>query len=381
MLESTTVEDTVKSFPSHDVQPIEGGPKCAILKPFEKELRKCAEAVPSHQEKGCSCPVVTEEKYKEIVKKKPLIPTRPPINPKTPLKATTNEINTAVREHARDVKIYHSHQIMTEALKKIITENINKVHLADIDIRASTVLEILDYLKTRYYKISIQEITQNERILRELWDPSAPIEEHFQRIKDCVELSEDAIEAENISEKTQIQVMLASMERVRKFKQNNKDWKKKKAADKTLKNFHQHHIDAHEEMLEDEECEEEENEAHNAVTSDPIQMPLSQNKVEEQGHMATNDKLEGSVETLIKKVAELETGKPTQQKTNGGQGTGKGPMAWRRVAPKEGEPTEKTVNEKLFKCCEKCRRGQGLWTTGDGLHGTAEHDPNESTRS
>ena len=57
--------------------------------------------------------------------------------------------------------------------------------------------------------------------------------------------------------------------------------------------------------------------------------------------MATNDKSEGPVETLIEKVAELETGKQTQQKTNGGQGTGKGPMAWRRVAPKEGEPTEK----------------------------------------
>ena len=81
----------------------------------------------------------------------------------------------------------------------------------------------------------MQEITQNERALRELWDPSAPIEECFQRIKDCVELSEDATEAESISEKTQTQVMSASMERVRKFKQNNEDWKKKKAADKTSK--------------------------------------------------------------------------------------------------------------------------------------------------
>ena len=97
--------------------------------------------------------------------------------------------------------------------------------------------------------------------------------------------------------------------------------------------------------------------------------------------MATNDELEGSAETLIEKAAELETGKPIQQKTNGGQGTGEGPMAWRRVAPNEGEPTEKTVNEKLFKHCEKCCRGQGSWTTGDGLHGTAEHDPNKSTRS
>ena len=56
-------------------------------------------------------------------------------------------------------------------------------------------------------------------------------------------------------------------------------------------------------------------------------------------------------------------------------------MAWRQVAPEEGQPTEKTVGKKQFKCCAKCCRGQGLWTTGDGLHGTEEHDPNKSTRA
>ena len=84
---------------------------------------------------------------------------------------------------------------------------------------------------------------------------------------------------------------------------------------------------------------------------------------------------------MSQKTQWRQTGKQTQQKTNGGQGAGKGPMAWRRVAPKEGEPTEKTVDKKLFEHCEKCRHGQGLWTMGDGLHGTAEHDPNKSTRS
>ena len=89
-----------------------------------------------------------------------------------------------------------------------------------------------------------------------------------------------------------------------------------------MKNFHQHHINAHEEMSEEEECEEEEEEARNAMTSDLIQLSLNQNKAEEQGHMAANDESEDPVETLIEKVAELETGKQTQQKTNGGQGAG-----------------------------------------------------------
>ena len=70
MSESTTVEDTVKSFPSHDIQPMEGRPKCATLKPFEKEPRKCAEAVPSHQEKGHLHSAVTAEKFKKTTNTK-----------------------------------------------------------------------------------------------------------------------------------------------------------------------------------------------------------------------------------------------------------------------------------------------------------------------
>ena len=81
------------------------------------------------------------------------------------------------------------------------------------------------------------------------------------------------------------------------------------------------------------------------------------------------------------KVADLEGEKGNQKQANGGKGPGKGPMAWRCIAPKEGEPTEKTVGDKQFKCCAKCCQGQGLWTTGDGLHGTEEHGPNKSTRA
>ena len=69
--------------------------------------------------------------------------------------------------------------------------------------------------------------------------------------------------------------------------------------------------------------------------------------------MVTNNKLEELVGKLTKKVADLEAGKSTQPNTMQGQGSGNGPMAWRRVAPKEGDPNEKTVGEKLFKYCSK----------------------------
>ena len=83
---------------------------------------------------------------------------------------------------------------MVEALKKLITDNVDKMFLADIDIPAATVLQVVDYMKTRYYKISTTEVTNNDKKFRELWDPEEPIEAFFKRVKGCVEFAEDSVD-------------------------------------------------------------------------------------------------------------------------------------------------------------------------------------------
>ena len=52
-----------------------------------------------------------------------------------------------------------------------------------------------------------------------------------------------------------------------------------------------------------------------------------------------------------------------------------GKMAWRKVAPQDGEPNTKMFEEVEYKWCGKCRDRKGLWTKGEGKHGTNEHDP------
>ena len=56
------------------------------------------------------------------------------------------------------------------------------------------------------------------------------------------------------------------------------------------------------------------------------------------------------------------------------QGKSYPPLAeWRKIAPKGDEPKEKTVEGILYKHCEKCRQGNGLWMGGDKAHFTADH--------
>jgi len=66
--------------------------------------------------------------------------------------------------------------------------------------------------------------------------------------------------------------------------------------------------------------------------------------------------------------------------TKGNTNQTPGKMAWRKVAPKDKEDQTKTFENVLYKWCGKCRGGPGLWTKGDGLHGTEDHDPNKGRK-
>ena len=88
--------------------------------------------------------------------------------------------------------------------------------------------------------------------------------------------------------------------------------------------------------------------------------------------MVTNDKLYEMLEKIMKTSQKDNT---NNNKRNNNNTNTPGKMAWRKIAPKEGEPHTKTFEGIEYKYCGKCRRGEGLWTKGEGLHGTADHDP------
>ena len=135
-------------------------------------------------------------------------------------------------------------------------------------------------------------------------------------------------------------------------------------------------------MLEDMNNATEENEkedAYNVLTSEMLEEILKESNKEEKekeeiGHVnviQSNEKLFQMLEKLLQRENR------NNNNSNNNNNNKPGKMAWRKVAPKQGEEETKTFEGINYKWCGKCRRGEGLWTKGDGLHGTADHDPSK----
>ena len=171
-----TVEAVVQSFPTHGIERIEHRPVYATLKPMLKGLRKCAEAIPSTQKNGHAYLVLDDADFFALKKEAKRTPKQPKLNPDIDAKATQFVIAEKNRQHDRDEEEWHMHLTVSEALKRMVTENIDKMYLVDIEVEDKSVLELIDYLKRRYFKITTMEITQNDKKYRRFWDPDVPIE-------------------------------------------------------------------------------------------------------------------------------------------------------------------------------------------------------------
>ena len=175
----TTVEDIRKSFPTTDIEKINKRPTYTTLKPLLKGVQKCAEAVASLQAKGHLYLVVSAAEFNTITTETATIPSAPPLNPALTSTNTQFVLQEKRANHSREVEVYHLHVTVSDALKRVITKNVDKMYLADIEVTTSTVLEIITYLKTRYYKISTAEILHIDKMLRDLWNTEEQIEAYF----------------------------------------------------------------------------------------------------------------------------------------------------------------------------------------------------------
>ena len=114
--------------------------------------------------------------------------------PIIPDQAAHFQISQANSKHHRHLKVYHLYQMCNEALKKTVTSNMHEMNLATINVDASRILDLITYLKNRYYKITSVALMQNNTKLYEAWQVETPIKEYFQRIKMCSKLAKDTKE-------------------------------------------------------------------------------------------------------------------------------------------------------------------------------------------
>ena len=86
------------------------------------------------------------------------VPVQPPLNPVIPAGATQYQIQQLHRDNERLSEAYIRYITTSDALIKMITTNIDKSFLTGIEIDEVTVLEAIDHLKQKYYKISNKQI-------------------------------------------------------------------------------------------------------------------------------------------------------------------------------------------------------------------------------
>lgn len=70
------------------------------------------------------------------------------------------------RAHNLEEEAWHMYLVVLEAMKRIVTKNINKMHLADIEVEEKSMLELMEYLKKKYFKITTVDITKNYKRFR-----------------------------------------------------------------------------------------------------------------------------------------------------------------------------------------------------------------------
>ena len=137
----TTVEDIRKSFPTTEITKITKRPTYSTLKPLLKGIRKYTESIPSLQSKGHLYLVVSAAEFTTITTETATIPTAPPLNPPIVTGDTQHVAQEKRAIHSRALEAFQLHNTVSDALKREILKNVEKMFLEDIEVANSTVLE------------------------------------------------------------------------------------------------------------------------------------------------------------------------------------------------------------------------------------------------
>jgi hypothetical protein len=117
-----------------------------------------------------------------------------PINPGPlpiyPLGATAAQINAATMDHANEMSIYRTSRNVDIALRNSVLASIEEQFIANLfdDVTgfgSVTTIEILNHLSTTYGVITREQMKMNLALFNSDWCPPTPIENLFQRFKQC----------------------------------------------------------------------------------------------------------------------------------------------------------------------------------------------------
>ena len=233
------------NFEYPELTKIHGEPDATTLLNMTKELKANAQSQRSSLgggHYGYLSLVISQVEYMTLPNSAPLlVPIAPP--PFTVPPGTTAVQSMVLKTTwENDTKDFSEYMSMQLALKNQICQAIDMRYLKAIRNTITNsitrpVLEILSFLKSRYGRVNIIQLSEAETVLKTLvYDLSRPIDEAiFQRINDYAEMADMAFAP--ISERQKIDLAMLMLIKSKRFKVDIRTWNATDPAYKTWDNF------------------------------------------------------------------------------------------------------------------------------------------------
>ena len=237
----TTVEKYIETFPITTLTRIGGQPTYEQIKEINEELNANAASIVTSRGGGAHghlAMTVSTATYATLSETPFVAPTMPPaVNPAG---MTGPQIANANRIYEEQKAEFHSYVNLQNALKKQLIAAVDPLFLQTIrqqyvGFANRTIREMLTHLYDTYADISAENLEENDKKMREPWDPNSPFEGLIKQIKDAVDLADHA--GAPYSQEQIVNTAYNLVERSGVFDIDCRKWRDLPTAQRTWNNF------------------------------------------------------------------------------------------------------------------------------------------------
>ena len=244
-----TVETILESFPIPIVARITGQPAYERIKELNEELNANASSISTTRGGGAHghlALTVSATTYATLSANNFVAPTLPPaVNPAG---MTGPQLTNANRINDEEKAEYFTYQNIQAALKKQIIHAVEPIFLQAVrapyvGFANKTAYDLLKHLYDTYANISADDLENNDKNLREPWDPNSPFQALVKQIKDAADYADHA--GVPYSPEQIVTAAYNNVDNTGVFAMDCREWRNKPKANKTWANFQTFFQQAH----------------------------------------------------------------------------------------------------------------------------------------
>ena len=239
----SSVDDIRSGFPQPTVSTIDGEPTYSTIKATHDILKSNASSVPStlgggaHGHLGL---VILPALYVVVTGNNFVLPANPGATPTILPAATNAQIGAITRQFNADNKVYSEYNRTDQALKQLLLGAVDDMYVSSLrnqytGYTSVSTMNIITHLYDTYGQISDLDIDENERKMKQRYDPNQPIDVLFKQIESAEEYAttgNSPFTARQIVNTAFLLIFACGA-----YEDECKEWKRRALATKTWANF------------------------------------------------------------------------------------------------------------------------------------------------